>query len=246
MQAEQSTSGSIGDRSSVRRAFLRGVLVSSPFLLVIIPFAMLFGVLATEAGLDLLTVMAFTVAVFAGSSQLTALQLMQDNAPAAVILATSLAVNLRMSMYSAALTPWLGRLGLWSRAWVAFLLVDQSYAASVAEYERNPKLTGPERLAYFFGTVVLIAPFWYLATGAGAILGAQIPPELALDFAMPLSFIALTAPMLRTIPHLVAAFTSVTLALTLTWLPWSSGILVAAITAMLAGAFTEMALEKRA
>lgn len=246
MQPVSQTASAPAQSSGIRRAFLRGMLVSSPFLLVIVPFAMLFGVLATEAGLDFLTVMAFTIAVFAGSSQLTALQLMQDNAPAVVILATSLAVNLRMSMYSAALTPWMGHLRLRTRAAVAFLLVDQSYAASIAEYEREPGMTVRERLAYFFGTACLIAPFWYVATAAGALLGAQIPPELALDFAMPLSFVALTAPMLRTLPHLAAALTSVVLAIGLNGLPWSSGILVAAISAMLVGALVEMAQERRA
>lgn len=233
------------NRGRPTQAFFKAMLQSTPFLLVLVPFAVLFGVLATEAGLDFITVMAFTISVFAGTAQLTALQLMQDDAPAVVILATSLAVNLRMSMYSAALTPWLGRLSIWKRAAVAYLLVDQSYAMSVAEYERNPRMTMSERLAWFFGSVCLIAPCWFIATGVGALVGAQIPPEYALDFAMPLSFIAMVAPMLRSLPHLAAALSSVVLALSLSWLPWSSGVLVAGILAMLIGAFVEIWVEKR-
>ncbi len=229
-----------------RNALLRGMLASSPFLLVVTPFALLFGVVATEAGLNIAEVMGFSLAVFAGASQFTALQLMQDTAPALVVLTTSLAVNLRMGMYSAALTPSLGKLPLGRRALVAFFLVDQSYAASVVEFERRPWLTGRERLAFFAGTVLPIAPAWYVASWAGAELGTQIPPEYALDFAMPITFIAMVAPMLRSLAHLAAALVSIFGTLALAWMPFSSGVLVAAMAAMVTGALVEMWREKQA
>jgi predicted branched-subunit amino acid permease len=77
-------------------------------VIVVVPFAVLFGVVATEAGLDLLQVLLFSVSIFAGASQFAALQLMQDQAPVLIILATSLAVNLRLLMYSVAMAPHLG------------------------------------------------------------------------------------------------------------------------------------------
>jgi predicted branched-subunit amino acid permease len=227
-------------------ALWRGVFASLPFLIVVVPFAVLFGVVATEAGLNLTEVMAFSFAVFAGASQFTAIQLMEDNAPTMVVLATSLAVNLRMAMYSAALTPELGQLSLRRRILVSFFLVDQSYAASVAEFERRPGMALSEKLAFFFGTVLPIAPLWYAATWAGAVLGTRIPPEYALDFAVPITFLAIIGPMLRTPAHLSAALMSVLLSLALAWMPWSSGILVAAVGAMLTGAFVETWQERRA
>ncbi len=229
-----------------RRALLRGLLASLPFLIVIVPFGMLFGVAATEAGLNIAQVMGFSFGVFAGASQFTAVQLIRDDAPTLVVLATSLAVNLRLGMYSAALTPSLGRASLGWRSFVAFFLVDQSYAASSAEFERHPDLTLSERLAYFAGSAILVAPAWYVATWLGARIGSGIPPEYALDFAMPITFLAMVAPMLRSIPHLAAAVTSVVVALALFWMPFSSGVLVAAVVAMLVGALLEQRLEKRA
>ncbi|WP_416348419.1 AzlC family ABC transporter permease [Gemmobacter sp.] len=229
-----------------RRALMRGMLFSAPFLLVVAPFALLFGVVATEAGLNIVEVMGFSLAVFAGASQFSALQLMQDQAPTVVVLATSLAVNLRMGMYSAALTPSLGRLPLGQRALVAFFLVDQSYAASVIEFERRPELTTAERLAFFTGTVLPIAPAWYVATWMGAVLGTKIPPEYPLDFALPITFIAMIGPMLRTVPHISAALVSVVGTLALGWMPFSSGVLVAAMIAMVTGAMVEIWMEKRA
>ena len=40
-----------------------------------------------------------------------------------------------------------------------------------------------------------------------------IPPEYALDFAVPITFIALFAPQLRSVPHLAAALVSVAVSL---------------------------------
>lgn len=227
------------------RAFGRGALASAPFLIVVLPFALLFGVVATEAGLNVTQVMAFSLAVFAGASQFTALQLMQDEAPTVMVLLTSLAVNLRMGMYSAALTPHLGTLPLGRRALVAFFLVDQSYAASMLEFERRPDMPVVQKLAFFAGTVAPIAPLWYAATWAGAVLGTRIPPEYALDFAVPITFIAILGPMLRTLAHMAAALVSVVVALALVWMPFSAGVLVAALLAMLTGALVEMRMERR-
>jgi predicted branched-subunit amino acid permease len=77
------------------------------------------------------------------------------------------------------------------------------------------------------------------------VLGTRIPPAFALDFAVPITFIAMLGPMLRTAAHWVAAAVSVGAALALAFLPYGSGLLVAAVLAMLAGAVTEAAIERR-
>lgn len=230
---------------SIRSAFLRGCLASAPFVIVVGPFALLFGVVATEAGLDVLQVMLFSVSVFAGASQFAALQLMQENAPVLVILATSLAVNLRMVMYSVAMAPHLGGASLGTRALMAYFLVDQSFAACQVEFDRKPALTLPEQVAFFFGSVVPIAPLWFAASLAGALIGRSIPPEFALDFAVPITFLAICAPMLRSIPHVISAAVSIVAALLFSWLPYGTGLLVAACLAMAAGALSEVMMERR-
>lgn len=233
-------------RTSAKTTFLRGLRDSLPFLLVVGPFAMLFGVVGTEAGLNIAEVMGFTVLVIAGAAQFTAVTLMQEDAPTLVILATALAVNLRMAMYSAALLPYLGPAKLWQRALVAYVLVDQSYAMSQMEYDTRPEAPIGEKLAYFAGTMVLMAPLWYAMTYLGAVLGAAIPEAFALDFALPITFLALIAPALKTLAHIVAAVVSVVLALSLAWVPLSLGLLIAAGCAMAAGVATEIAMERRA
>ncbi|MEM1066202.1 MAG: AzlC family ABC transporter permease [Pseudomonadota bacterium] len=228
-----------------KRSFWRGARDGAPFTLIVGPFAAVFGVVASEAGLTLAQTFAFSALVIAGAAQIAAVQLMVEAAPMVVVLATALAVNLRMAMYSAALAPHLGGAPLWQRALIAYLNVDQSFAVSSAKYEAMPEMSVPEKIGYFLGVMAPVAPVWYGMTVVGAVLGQQIPDWLALDFAVPIAFLAVIAPALKTVAHVAAAFTSVVLALALSGLPFGTGLLVAGFVAMCVGAAVETAMERR-
>ncbi len=228
-----------------KTAFWRGVRDSAPFTLVAGPFALLFGVIATEAGLNLFEVMTFSLAVIAGAAQFTALQLMQENAPTIVVIISALAVNLRVAMYSAALTPYLGRAPMWQRVFAAYLLVDQSYALSHQKFEAEPDMTVAERMSYYMGTCMLVMSVWYGASLAGAIIGSALPPQIPIDFALPIAFLAMVAPALRTLPHVIAAFTAVVVSLFASAVPWSLGLIIAGAAGMIAGAQAEVWMERR-
>ena len=109
---------------------------------------------------------------------------------------SALAVNLRMAMYSASLAPHgsaprrsgNGR----SRA---YLMLDQNYALSMTRFEAEP---GNEPAARPVGLLSsapspMIAPIWYVhGLGLGAIIGQAISRRsFALDFAVPITFLAL-------------------------------------------------------
>ena len=231
---------------SVSYMFWQGVRDSAPFILVVAPFGLLFGVVATEAGFDLLQTMSMSFLVIAGASQFAALSLMEENAPVLIVLATALAVNMRMAMYSASMAPHIGKAPLWQRAVAAYFLVDQTYGVSIRRYDANGGLTVGQKMAFFFGAALAVCPLWYAMTMLGAVAGSAIPPEYALDFAVPITFIALVAPYLGTLPHIAAAFVSIVAALVLAWVPYNGGLLIAAGLAMVTGAGVEIWLEKRA
>jgi predicted branched-subunit amino acid permease len=222
--------------------FRRGVVQGLPFVLIIVPFGALFGIVASEAGLDLAQVMGFSSLVIAGASQLVALQLMVDGVPGAIVVLSALAVNLRMAMYSAALAPHLGPAPAWQRAALAYLLVDQVYALAQSAYDDHAAWTVGDKVAYMAGTALFIVPTWLAATWLGAAAGARVPETWSLDFAVPLAFLALVGPMLRTRAHRSAALVSAVGALALSWMPWNLGLIVAAVAAMAVGA----ELERRA
>ncbi len=229
-----------------KSAFWRGVFDALPFLVVVAPFAFLFGVVSAEVGLDMVQIIGMSLAVFAGASQFTALQLMQEAAPLAMVVITAMAVNLRLVMYSAALTPHLGMAPRWQRVLIAYFLVDQTYALGVSRFEENPQWDLPMRTGYYFGVIVPLYPVWMICTVLGAVLGAAIPEWLALDFAVPICFLALVGPMLRTPAHIAAALTSATLALVLAFIPFGLGLLIAATLAMMVGARVEVWQDRRA
>ncbi|PSL20957.1 AzlC family ABC transporter permease [Shimia abyssi] len=229
------------DKSTFWRGFRDGV----PFIFVVGPFGMLFGVVATEAGLSIFETMSFTILVIAGAAQFTAIQLMTEQAPTIVIIASALAVNLRLAMYSASITPHLGAMSLWRRVLAAYFLVDQNYALSTAKFEQNPDMTPGQKFSYFMGAIAPVAPNWYLATLVGALIGKTIPPELALDFALPITFLAMLGPMLRTSAHRAAALVAVAVSLSFAWVPFNLGLIIAGVAGMMTGAQVELWLEKR-
>lgn len=233
-------------RAGIGRAFWRGWRDCSPFILIVVPFSMLFGVVASDAGLDIIQTMSMAVLVIAGASQFTALALLQDQAPVFIALAAALAVNLRMAMYSAALVPHLGHASLGMRMLMSYLMVDQAFAVAARTYELEPAMQPQHKVAYYLGCMMLICPFWYLFTFLGAILGDVIPPSLEIDFAAPVCFIALLAPLLRSAAHVFAAVVSVLASIAFGWMPWNLGLFCAAIVAMMAGAQVELWLKRRA
>ena len=230
---------------SIRRAFWLGVRDALPMLLVIVPFGLLFGVLANEAGWRLTETLAMSAVVVAGASQFTALQLLGEHAPLLVAIVAPLAINLRMAMYSASLAPHIGGAPRWQRALMAYALTDQTYGMVMNRYALQPTMSRAQKVAHYFGAAVPVCLPWYLATWAGAVAGTAIPAGLALDFAVPITFIALFAPALRTLPHIAAAVVAAAVALALSFLPYNLWLIVAAVAGMLTGAAVEVWQERR-
>ncbi|HBN31054.1 MAG TPA: branched-chain amino acid transporter AzlC, partial [Rhodobacteraceae bacterium] len=124
--------------NTLKSVFWSGFRDGSPFILVAVPFALLFGVISIDAGLDLVETMTMSALVVAGAAQFTAISLMLDHAPTFIVLLTALAVNLRLAMYSAALVPHLGKTPFWLRALMAYFMVDQAFAVAFKKFEEQP------------------------------------------------------------------------------------------------------------
>jgi len=224
---------------------MQGLRDCAPFVVIVIPFSAMFGMVATDAGLNILQVIAMSAIVIAGSAQFTALSLLQEGAPVFVVLLASLAVNMRMAMYSAALVPHLGAAPMRLRMLMAYVMVDQTFAVSVQTFDAKPDMPLGDKISYYFGCVTVVCIPWYICTYLGAVLGQLIPPSLSPDFAVPICFIAIFAPMLRSLPHIVAAGVSILAAVLFANLPWNFGLIVAAFLAMLAGAQVEFWQRRR-
>ena len=218
-----------------RRGFRAGAWAAVPVLLAVAPFGLIFGALATGAGLDPVETMAMTAIVVAGASQLAALQLMVDDAPALIAVLTGAVVNLRMAMYSASIAAhWQGVPMLW-RVPAAYFLHDQAYALSIRRYRERPGEPLSDRLGFYFGVGLVTVGVWMAACAVGVALGRQIPTEWGLEYAVPVTFLAILAPLVRGRANIAAAAVATVAALVFHGLPYGLGLMVAAALGIVTG-----------
>lgn len=220
------------DRSDLRD----GVRDASPLLLGVAPFGLVAGIAAVEAGLDIAQAVTMSVVVFAGASQLAALELLGRDAPLAVVVATAGIINLRMLMYSASIAPYFRDLpGRW-RAGLAYLLTDQAYALSVATYRADEDV---DRRAYYLGVALTLWVVWQLTTATGVLVGAGVPDSWGLEFAVPLVFLALLIPAMEDRSTTVAGVVGGGLAVAGGGFPLNLGLLVGASGGVACGVVAE-------
>ena len=216
---------------------LAGVRDVSPLMLGVAPFALVAGIAAVDAGLGLAEAVGMSVIVFAGASQLAALELLGENAPLAVVVGTAAVINLRMLMYSASIAPHFADYGRRLRAGLAYLLTDQAYALSVAEFDENPDRS---RWRYYLGAAASLWIVWQIGTVVGVVLGAGVPDAWGLTFAVPLVFLALLVPAMKDRPTTVAGVAGGAVAVVAAGLPLNLGLLVGALSGIAAGLVTEV------
>ncbi len=223
--------------SEARKNFLEGVRAELPLLIGVFPFGMIYGALALNAGLSTSAAQMMSSIVFAGSAQFVASQLIHDNAPAFVIVLTIAVVNLRHMLYSASLAPYLHDLSLKWKVLLSYLLTDEAYAPTAIKYEKD----GVTPFSHWFllGAGLTLWFTWQTSTALGIFLGTAIPESWSLDFALPLTFIAMIVPVLKNRPMIAAALSAGVVALLAYHLPFKLGLILAALTGILVGTILE-------
>ena len=214
----------------------------APVLVGTIPFGFVAGVAAIAAGMTPLEGMALSLS-FSGIAQLVASQLVAAQSPVVVTVAAAFVVSLRFLMYSAALAPHVAHLPRRTRAAIAYLMTDQSFASTLRRYGEP----GDKSHAHwhFFGASLTLFVTWQAAVVAGVLAGAQVPAAWSLDFAVSLSFIALLVPAVRSRADLAAATVAGAMALLAAGLPYRLALVVASIAGIAAGMAVELARERR-
>jgi 4-azaleucine resistance transporter AzlC len=217
--------------------FWAGIRAEVPLLVGVFPFGMIYGALALNSGLSPAAAQMMSSIVFAGSSQFIAAQLFHESMPGLVIVLTIAVVNLRHMLYSASLAPYVASLPMRWKVLLSYLLTDEAYAPTVLQYERN----GVERLRHWF---FLAAGFslwltWQVSTALGIFLGSAIPESWSLDFALPLTFIAMVVPALKDRPAVAAALSAGVTALLAASLPYRLGLILAALVGIAVGTIFE-------
>ncbi len=228
--------------SEARNNFWEGVRAEIPLMVGGFPFGMIYGALAINAGLSTSASQLMSSIVFAGSAQFVTTQLVQEGAPGLVILLTIAVVNLRHMLYSASLAPYLKNLSLRWKVILSYLLTDEAYAPSIIKYEKD----GVTPFSHWFvlGAGLALWFDWQVGTALGILLAEYLADKnilenSPLDFALPLTFIAMVVPVLKNRPMVAAALSAGIVALLAYSLPFKLGLILAALTGILVGTILE-------
>lgn len=220
-----------------RQGFLLGLRSVLPLLLGVAPFGVIYGVVALQSGIPPLAALAMSSIVFAGSAQFLLAQLVGAGAPMLLSAGAVGLINLRHALYSASVAPLLAHLPRRWKMLLAYLLTDEAYAAAIPHLLPEPGSPAAKSAHWIlFGSGFGLWAGWQVATLVGVVVGAQLPSGLGLDFALPLTFIAIVVPMIRSRALLAAALAAGVVAILLAALPYKLGLFFAALAGLVVGA----------
>ena len=232
------------DSAASRAAFKAGVVECLQLIPTYIPFGLVCGVASVQAGLGEWGAIALAAFAFAGSSQAVLAQFLSGGAPLMIAILSGLAVNLRMAVYSAAISQRIAGASRKERVlWAAFL-VDQTFISNEARHQRGEHTAHP--LAFYLGCAFTLWPWWVLMNAIGAFAGAKLPASWQLEFTIPLSFVAMVVPLLKSRSQVLAAIAGGTAGVVLYAMPLKTGLIAACVFGTCVGMLVDAMLTKQA
>jgi predicted branched-subunit amino acid permease len=135
------------------------------------------------------------------------------------------------------MAPYLQKLPIRWKLFLAYLLTDEAYAVSIVHYQED----SDQRYKYwfFFGAGLTLWTTWQLSTAAGIFLGTSIPTSWSLDFTLALIFIAIVIPSIKDKASLAAALAAGVAAVILFNFPLKTGLLLASLVGITVGMVIE-------
>lgn len=200
-----------------------------PLIIAVIPWGILVGAFGIESGLSALETQSLSLVVFAGTSQLVAIGMIQAGAGMASILVTTLLITSRHLLYSMALRNQIKQLPLRWRTALGFLLTDELFV-------NTPEAPTFDKW-YALGGGLSFYIAWNLATLTGIIAGENFPnlTNIGLDFAVVATFIAILIPMIKSVSILVCVCVSIFTSIYCELYQIQAGLLIAILMGMLSG-----------
>ena len=221
------------------KIFLKGIRDVSPLMIPVVPFGLIFGVLAIDVGFTPIQTMGMSLIVFGGASQIVLLQLFSGGASSLVIISSVGAVNSRHLLYGAVVSEHLSDLKLIWKIIISYFLIDQAFAISNEYLKKNKNRN---RYFHLVGGGATCWIIWQSTTFFGIILGSSIPEELGLSFAVPLTFLALLVNDFRKLINIFVIIVSGAVAtFGYNYIPFKAYVIVAALS----GLFTAIILTKK-
>jgi len=229
------------DRDRTDRAITADALRAAiPLFIPAIPFGLVLGVAITDSAMPTAVGWSTNLLIFAGAAQLATVSL-AATATWLTLVATAAVINLRHVMYSAALSPRFTDQPRWFR-WIGpFFLIDQLFALTSVRTE----MAGPQWRRFYLSAGIFYFVSWTTVVTLGLVVGSSIPTEWRLDVAPAIMFAGLVVLGLTNRPGIVAAAVGAVVCLLALDVPNNGGILVGAISGVIAGYLADVAGERR-
>ncbi|PNH93600.1 branched-chain amino acid ABC transporter permease [Vibrio diazotrophicus] len=223
------------------RLFWQGTVAMLPLSVAVLPWGLLAGSFAIEAGLNPFESQALSAILFAGSAQLVATGMIKAGAGLMTMLITTFFITSRHFLYSVSMRGKISPLPTRWRVILGFLLTDELFALCGQQSEKQFNRW------YALGAGFSFYLVWNLATLVGIVAGSYIPSlnSIGLEFAVAATFIAIVIPNVKSIPILISVITALILSVSLTIFNVNGSLMYASVGAMLAGYVSELALTKK-
>jgi predicted branched-subunit amino acid permease len=166
--------------------FRRGARDGVPLAVSIFAYGVGFGLVAAQAGFGVGQAVVTSAAIYSGSAQLAAVNLLQTGeATLWALFATILVINARYLLFGATLQPWLWSAGPLRAYGSLLLLGDANWLMTMRAIR-----TGEMDRAYLAGTGAPITLGWLAGTALGAAAVSVLPRPEALGFDLMLACFA--------------------------------------------------------
>ena len=217
------------------REMIEGARAMLPWLIGLAPFGMIVGMNAATSSSSVVAGLATGPLIYSGSAQLAAIELADQGAGVAVIVASVLVINARLILFGASIAPhWRGTSRRY-RAGAAYLMVEPSYAIGMSGYATP----GRHGHAYYLGAGLTLWVAWHAAMAGGAVFGSDVPFDLPLAQAVPLYLLAELVDVAKGRAAVVAAMTGGTLTVVGQQFPLHAGLLVGVVCAVAVAALVD-------
>lgn len=211
----------------VMRAFGLGALHVLPLCLAVIPWGILAGSMAVDAGLTFAQSVGMSAIIFAGAAQLVTLGLVVSGAGMLTIIISVFFITAQHLLYGLTLRPHVAHLKWYQRITIGFLLTDELFAVSA---QPKVKLTP----AYMIGAGLCFYLAWVAVSIVGIIMASQVSDlsRYHLDFSIVATLLAIVIPLIKTFSTLVGVIVSFCFSIVFSWLNIEGGVVIGGLTGM--------------
>lgn len=214
----------VTDQPTTAHIAAEGARDVTPMVLGVVPFGFAVGATIGTSDLSLAQGIVSGPGIYAGSAQLSTVEMLRDGTAPLIIILSALMINARLLLYSASLAKWFAGEPLRRRLLLAFPVIDQLGLLCVERFERGD-LDARSRRWYYAGAAIWLGLVWTTVQAIAIVGGTHLPDWLGLRVAAPLAMAGLLAKSVRGRRGTVAAVTAAVATVVATPLPFNSAVL---------------------